>query len=229
MKISALATDHRLRAHHAHRQGIRPWIKSGSGLWRTHVAVLAALLATGCASIVEGTTQTLTIATDPAGAECELSRGGEVIAVANPTPASVVVDKSQDDIAVACVLDDHLKSSGTLTSGFQGMTFGNLLFGGLIGIAIDAGSGAMHEYEPTLHIVMTPERFTSKQARDAFYAKRAATLEDEAAAAIAKVESKCRPTDPSRCRNAVATVEAEHETRLAALDEERARALVAAN
>ena len=42
----------------------------------------------------------------------------------------------------------------------------------------------MHEYEPTLRIVMTPERFTSEQARDAFYAKRAATLEDDTAVLV---------------------------------------------
>ncbi len=48
MKISAHSTERRLPAHHAHRRGNGSWIKRASGLRHVHVAVLAALLATGC-------------------------------------------------------------------------------------------------------------------------------------------------------------------------------------
>lgn len=61
------------------------------------VAVLSTLAA--CASIVEGTDQSVTINTDPTGAKCELVRGGQTVAVVNPTPGTVQVDKSKDHIA----------------------------------------------------------------------------------------------------------------------------------
>lgn len=108
----------------------------------------------GCATIVEGTDQTVTVISDPAGAECELRRDGEILAVVNPTPGSVSIDKSQDSVVVRCRLDGYEDSVGTLSADFQGMTFGNILFGGIIGVGVDAASGAMHEYEPTITVIM---------------------------------------------------------------------------
>ena len=108
----------------------------------------------GCATIVEGTDQSLTVITDPSGAECELRRDGNIIAVVNPTPGSVAVDKSQHSITVRCRLDGFQEAVGTFDSEFQGMTAGNILFGGLIGIGIDAASGAMHEYDHTVTVIL---------------------------------------------------------------------------
>ena len=72
----------------------------------------------------------------------------------NPTPGSVAVDKSQHDITVRCRLDGFQEAVGTFDSEFQGMTAGNILFGGLIGIGVDAASGAMHEYDHTVTVVL---------------------------------------------------------------------------
>jgi hypothetical protein len=34
------------------------------------------------------------------------------------------------------------------------MSFGNILIGGVIGAAVDAGSGAMHHYPPPIVVVL---------------------------------------------------------------------------
>ena len=102
---------------------------------------LAPMLA-GCATIVEGTDQTVTVITDPAGAECELQRQGSVIAIVNPTPGSVTVDKSQNNITVRCRLEGHEDGVGTFDSEFQGMTAGNILFGGVVGVGAVGGMPA---------------------------------------------------------------------------------------
>src|SRR3954465_10143640 len=62
--------------------------------------VIAALLSSGCATIVKGSTQDLTINTDPTGANCDLSRSGIVIATVNPTPGLVQIKKDKNDIEV---------------------------------------------------------------------------------------------------------------------------------
>ena len=36
------------------------------------------------------------------------------------------------------------------------MTAGNVLFGGFIGLGVDAASGAMNKYDPGVEVVMTP-------------------------------------------------------------------------
>ena len=37
------------------------------------------------------------------------------------------------------------------------MTFGNILFGGIIGVAVDASSGAMNEYPSSVTVRLIPE------------------------------------------------------------------------
>ena len=87
----------------------------------------------------------------------------------NPTPGTVTVDKSKDAVAVSCNKAGYLESAGTIGSEFQAMTFGNILFGGLVGVAIDAGSGAMSQYEPSITLTLIPAEFTSDAERDAFF------------------------------------------------------------
>ncbi len=46
----------------------------------------------GCASITKGTDQNGVINTNPQGARCELVREGDVLAVVDPTPGTIVLD-----------------------------------------------------------------------------------------------------------------------------------------
>jgi len=61
-------------------------------------------------------------------------------------------------------------------SKFQALTFGNILFGGIIGIAVDAVSGATAEYEANVSIRMTPTEFPSVEARDKFFDQQRETF-----------------------------------------------------
>jgi hypothetical protein len=114
----------------------------------------ALLLLCGCATITEGSDQSVTVMTDPSGAQCELRREGSIIGVVNPTPGTVQIDKDKDTITISCELEGYERGMGTLDSEFEGMTAGNLLFGGIIGVGVDAASGAMHEYPSTFTLIL---------------------------------------------------------------------------
>jgi hypothetical protein len=188
------------------------------------LAVVAA--ASGCASIVEGTDQSVTVQTTPSGAICELKRDGAVIGVVNPTPGTVTVDKSKYDIAVNCKKDGYQDASGAFSSGFQGMTFGNILFGGLIGVAVDAGSGAMHEYPASVTVAMVPSSFPNTSERDRFFDQHAETIRKDAEATIAKVRQDCKPSQQKTCDEAVGKIEAARDDQLADVEVKRAQAVV---
>lgn len=117
------------------------------------LAILA-MSASGCASILKGTSQTIAVNTNPPGANCVLRREGGVIATANPTPQIVEVSKSKEDIEVSCQKEGYedgltgIASEGDLT------TAGNILAGGLVGVAIDAGTGALNEYPPSVSLTL---------------------------------------------------------------------------
>ena len=73
-------------------------------------ALLLLLLATGCASITKGTTQTLVFELDPQDTRCTLSRDGDgEIGSINSRNNSVTVGKDKDDILVKCLAPGHEK------------------------------------------------------------------------------------------------------------------------
>jgi len=144
-----------------------------------HYGLLAAVASTllgGCATLTTSTNQTVTLTTEPTGAACTFKREGQVIGIINPTPGSLNVSKSHSDIDVTCVKEGFLDAVGRVGSKFQAMTFGNILFGGIIGIAVDAVSGATAEYEANVSIRMTPTEFPSVEARDKFFDQQRETF-----------------------------------------------------
>ncbi len=115
---------------------------------------LAAMSLGACASITKGTDQTIVINSNPSGADCSLNRAGVQIAQVNPTPGQVTVDKSKDDIVIDCALEGHKPAKHVAASQAEAMTAGNLVFGGLVGLAIDASSGAINKYPSNVMVVM---------------------------------------------------------------------------
>ena len=121
-------------------------------MFRILVLLPTAALLGACASIVEGTDQSIAVSSHPSGAACVLEREGSQIGVVNPTPGTVRIEKSTEDIMVRCSKPGHQDSIGVLVSEFEGMTAGNIIFGGVVGLAVDAGSGAMYYYPSSIRI-----------------------------------------------------------------------------
>lgn len=118
------------------------------------VAMLGTLL--GCATITKGTTQTVAINTPNApGAQCTLSSsaiGSRVVT----TPASIVLEKSTHNVAVTCKKKCFQDAVGVISSGTEVMTAGNIIAGGVIGLGVDAASGAMNKYNEDNQFAMVP-------------------------------------------------------------------------
>lgn len=119
-------------------------------------AMLGALAVTGCASITAGTTQSVAVNTPSKdGAECKLSneKGSWTIP---KTPGSTTVTKAYGDLTVACEHGDGSKGAASVTSSTAGAAFGNIIAGGIIGAAVDMGSGAAYVYPSTVSVVLAP-------------------------------------------------------------------------
>jgi hypothetical protein len=142
-----------------------------------------------CATIVEGTDQPVTVVTEPSGAVCHLQREGKTVGVVNPTPGTVEIDKSISDITVSCEKEGQLPASGILSSEFQGMTLGNAIIGGVIGVGIDAASGAMNQYPSNIVLHLPPQAFSSAAERDAYFDGRIAEIENDYLTAIEAAEN----------------------------------------
>ena len=116
-----------------------------------------ACLSTGCASIVSGQNQSVSVTTlnkgdALAGAKCSLANDkGTWYAT---TPGSVMVRRSFNDLAVNCAFDGLDAGIALVKSATKGMAFGNILFGGVIGAGVDMSTGAAYDYPEIIQINM---------------------------------------------------------------------------
>jgi hypothetical protein len=72
------------------------------------------------------------------------------------TPGVVVLNKSSTALPVRCSKACYQDGGGILGSTFEAMSAGNLIFGGAIGIGVDAMSGAMNKYPDQISVPMIP-------------------------------------------------------------------------
>lgn len=114
---------------------------------KSFVLVIAILLLSGCASITRGSWDVLNIETVPPGATCNLTTG----LVCASTPCALKMKRKSNGV-VMCELEGYESGSANFThktagGGAAGMA-GNVLVGGLIGVAVDAGTGSTQDLTP---------------------------------------------------------------------------------
>jgi hypothetical protein len=117
-------------------------------------AAMAFALA-GCATIVEGSKQTIRLDTKPSGAICAVQREGAHLHSEVETPAVLTIEKDRDPLVVTCRKEGFEDAVVHTDSSFQEWTLGNLVFGGIIGLGVDAASGALNEYPAVVVIPLT--------------------------------------------------------------------------
>ncbi len=120
------------------------------------LAFFALFFTANCASIVGGTSQTLAVHSTPVdGAVCELKNGDGAWQVGT-TPASVTVNRAYSDMEVSCQKEE-LSGVTKVASATKGLMFGNVVFGGVIGVVVDASTGAGYDYPEQIEVPLSKE------------------------------------------------------------------------
>ena len=109
-----------------------------------------------CASILSGTSQSLSVQSSPPGAACDLTRNGMVIGNISQTPGATFIKKTKDDIVLSCKKSNYQDATAYLDSGSDGNVFWNLLLGGLPGWGFDSATGADNRYPDVTSVTLIP-------------------------------------------------------------------------
>lgn len=117
------------------------------------VVALAAALG-GCASVTRGTTENISISSTPSGVEATIT--GLDVPTACVTPCAIVA-KRNADITVSFAKEGYEPEVVQLTkevpaTGAAGFA-GNIVAGGLVGMGVDAVTGAAQDHKPNPVIV----------------------------------------------------------------------------
>lgn len=102
----------------------------------------AAFITAGCASIMHGTTQKVGISSSPTGASVSIDNK-----TYGSTPLFADLKRGSEHI-VSIEMPGYEKSQLTITKSVSGWVWGNIIFGGLIGLGVDAISGGLYNLSP---------------------------------------------------------------------------------
>lgn len=106
------------------------------------VLILAVVFWQGCATIMHGSTQQVTVNSTPVGANVLVDGGMRF-----KTPAAIMLSR-KDTHTIEISMDGYQTETVDIKRVLSGAMAGNILFGGLIGAAVDSSSGAAYRLEP---------------------------------------------------------------------------------
>jgi hypothetical protein len=194
---------------------------------KTRIMAVAgmALAVTGCATVIAGTSQDIRIVSDPPGVECRVTRDEVTLAVVT-TPATVNVPRSKRDIMAICRKEGLAEASEMIPSKIHGGTVGNVIAGGLIGVAVDAASGANNEYRRVTFVAFAPESFVSTGERDRYFAEMSLRVTTAADAEVKRVMDSCPQSKREFCAIEVDGVKEARQSALDSIEQKKASARI---
>jgi hypothetical protein len=107
----------------------------------TAVALTLAAL-TGCATIMHGTSQNLSLSSTPSAARVLVD--GKLLGT---TPTVTKLSRKNNHV-IRMELEGYRPFEATVNRAVSGWAWGNLVFGGVIGLAVDAMNGALYQLTP---------------------------------------------------------------------------------
>jgi hypothetical protein len=151
---------------------------------------LGTVLTTGCASIVSGTNQPVSVETRSATGEIVENPKGVWYVT---TPGSVTVHRAYDDLSIYCTKTGEQPGFASAKSSTKGMAFGNILFGGIIGAGVDTATGAAYDYPALITVQFGGTNTIAPPAKD-----KASATPDQKAAMVPGIQTDAARTTASQ-------------------------------
>ena len=109
---------------------------------KTLTLIICCLFGTNCATIIHGTRQNIAFSSNPTGAEVSINGESK-----GKTPVIIKLKRNEDYI-VKIQLSGYLPYEINVVKKVDAWIIGNIIFGGLIGLVVDAASGGMYKLSP---------------------------------------------------------------------------------
>ena len=112
---------------------------------RSSLLFSMAISITSCATLISGSMQTVKVSSNPSGATVKVEPGFYEV----KTPAELSLKRKEGPYRLTIAMDGYEPVQAYLKASTNGWLWGNILFGGIIGIIIDYSTGAATALSPT--------------------------------------------------------------------------------
>jgi hypothetical protein len=127
-------------------------------------AIACSIALTACASIMHGSSQDIGISSTPTSASVTIDNTAK-----GQTPFVAKLSR-KDNHVIHIAADGYEPADLTLTRNVSGWVWGNLVFGGLIGLAVDAITGGLYKLTPDqLNATLAKQSASVARSKDGFY------------------------------------------------------------
>ena len=126
--------------------------------------VLIAVIIASCATIITGTTDTVNIKSEPEGAIVVFESTDGIYKEQKKTPAIFTIP-SDKTYTLSIKINGYKTKNIVLERKISGWVLGNILVGGIIGIAVDFISGGAYIHEKAVNVKLEkklPDKITLK-------------------------------------------------------------------
>lgn len=122
---------------------------------QTTAAFVCAVFTAGCATMINGSNQMIHVNTAPPAARVSVQPGG----TSADTPADLRLKRSKSGYLLRIEKGGFRTEEIRIGSTTSEWVVANIIIGGLIGLAIDYGSGAAYDLTPSaIDVSLAPER-----------------------------------------------------------------------
>jgi hypothetical protein len=134
-------------------------MKNARLLWGASIAL--SLLLVSCSTVFQGTTQSISVISNPPDARCVFEREGQVIGAIERTPGALMVRRLKEDIYIKCNKEGYqeaiyFNNSGLAGGAVAGNVAADLILTAGLSSIVDSASGADNEYEENINITLVP-------------------------------------------------------------------------
>lgn len=154
---------------------------------KTHILamILAVGLTTGCSSIISKSEYAVTVSSSPDAANFTITNKAGQKVQTGVTPSTVTLKSSSgffqgETYTINLTKDGYSPKTYTLSSSIDGWYFGNILFGGVIGmLIIDPATGAMYNLPSRADISLDAKTSSIKKEQSFIIATIDSLTEEE--------------------------------------------------
>ena len=189
-------------------------------LFRNTVLFLLGFIISGCATIVEGTDQSIAVNLSPEDATCGVYREGALLDTISKDHRFLNLSKSKHDLIIICEAPNHHDQTIEMESSASGWGVVGCF---LIDLCItDYSTGALNKYPETITITLAPKSFASAGSRDDWYFGRQQVIKARWDDLIESKTTACqRSVNKADCQSRITEMEENKSEELMVLEQRR--------
>ena len=113
--------------------------------------VLYSFVFSSCATLTKDESQPVAFSSEPQGAQVSVNS-----MPMGTTPTTIMVKRKMGTTMIDIYKEGYHRETFPLDKSVAAMTFGNIIFGGFIGLGVDVATGKATDYQNSVHISLRP-------------------------------------------------------------------------